>query len=247
MNAVIKMLMVLLLPFFVCQSSVKAQYSDSTTHYASLASTGSLNSTNSSRAYLFSNVMKLGVKKKKYSFNGFGSYIYGKQDSMKTNNDVIATVDVNWFPTKSKLYYWALLNYTSSYSLKINAQGQGGIGAAYNFIDDKNGFLGISDGILYEQGDLFVDTLHDVYNTFRNSLRLSFRYIYKDVITLSGINYVQTSLSSGKDYILKSNLALGFRIRKWLSFTTALNYTNFHRTNRENLLFTYGIVAEKYF
>lgn len=247
MKCVIVNRLFLFLVFFGPSALLKAQYTDTLTHYVSLASTGSLNSTNTSRAYLFSNVMKLGVKKKKYSINGFGSYIYGKQDSMKTNNDVIATVDANWFPTKSKLYYWALLNYTSSYSLKINAQGQGGIGAAYNFIDQKNAFLGVSDGILYEQGDLFIDTLHDIYNTFRNSLRVSFKYVYKDVITVSGINYVQTSLSSGKDYILKSNLALGFRIRKWLSFTTALNYTNFNRTNRENLLFTYGISIEKYF
>lgn len=223
------------------------QFSDTTHYYLNLTSTGSVNRTNNSKAYLLNHVLKFTVKKKAYSLNAFSNYIYGKQDSSVSNNDFTTTLDGNLYLRNSKFFFWGLLNYTSSYSLKVNSLFQGGAGAAYSFIDDKNNYLNVSDGLLYETGNLMLDTVHNVYNTYRNSFRVVFKWTIRNILVLNGSNFVQNSLSSRKDYILRSNLGLSVKLKKWLSLTTAFTYNKFSRTGRENLLFNYGLTIEKYF
>jgi hypothetical protein len=92
-----------------------------------------------------------------------------------------------------------------------------------------------------------LDPVHDVYNTYRNSFRVVFKWTIHNILVLNGSNFVQNSLSNGKDYILKSNLGLSVKLKKWLSLTTAFTYNKFSRTGRENLLFNYGLTIEKYF
>lgn len=225
-----------------------AQYNDSVRHYASYASTGTYNQTNSSTAYFLSNNVKLGMRRKDLSVNATGGWVYGNQQNRLTNNDVSSALDFNLYRTFPHFYYWGLATYTQSYSLKINAQGQAGLGVAYVLIDKKNTTLNISNGVLYELSDVTVkDTISNKYATYRNSFRVTFKYSYKDALTLSGIGFVQQSFLSSTDYILKGNLNLSLRLRKWLHFTTAYSYNRFNRTNRENTLFTYGLTLEKYF
>jgi len=107
--------------------------------------------------------------------------------------------------------------------------------------------LNSSDGILYDKSDLYLqDTIRDVYDTFRNSFRVSFRFALKELAVLDGSSYIQNSLNYKNDYIIRSNVNLSFKIRKWLSLTTSLNYNRINRTQRENMLVSYGLKAEKY-
>jgi len=50
-----------------------------------------------------------------------------------------------------------------------------------------------------------------------------------------------------KDYILKFNNQLSVKLNKWLSINAAMAYNEISRTNRQNLLITYGIAVDKYF
>ena len=67
------------------------------------------------------------------------------------------------------------------------------------------------------------------------------------MISIDGIGFIQNSLNYGDDYILKINLNASLRLLKWVSFTTAFSYNKITKTNRENLLFTYGLTFERYF
>jgi hypothetical protein len=229
------------------QLKARAQFSDSVYHYINFTATGSVNRANSDKSYLFNQALKFSIKKKAFSLNAFAGYMYGEQNKAVTNNDFSTSLDGNIYHGDSKLFYWGLVNFTSSYSLKINSQFQGGAGIAYRFADDKKFYFNLSDGILYETGDLFLDTLHDVYNTFRNSFRIVLKWTIGETLAFNGTSFVQHSLADAHDYILKSNLGLSLKLRKWLSLTCAFGYNKFSRTNRENLLFTYGLTAEKYF
>ena len=235
----------LLAAFFIYQTSF-AQFSDSTHHYIGLIASGSANKTDDGNSYLLNNAFKFGLKKKTISLNATNSWVYGRQDEGLTNNDFSSSVDFNIFQTP-RFYYWGLANYNTSYSLKINNQLLTGLGLAYSVIESKSAFLNFSDGIVYDKSDLYLqDTIRDVYDTFRNSFRVSFRFALKELMVLDGSSYIQNSLNYKNDYILRSNVNLSFKIRKWLSLTTSLNHNRINRTQRENMLISYGLKAEKF-
>jgi hypothetical protein len=236
-----------LLFVFYCNVAV-GQFSDSTHYYGKFASTGSVNRTQDGRSYILNNNFKVGVSKKKISLNANGGWLYGKQDGVLTNNDFSAAMDFNMMRAVRQIYYWGMATYDKSISLKINDRFQGGGGIAYSFVDRKTAYLSLSDGILYEKSDLFVqDTVRDVYHTFRNSLRLSYRFVFHDFIILDGTHFLQNSLSHGYDYNIRSTSNLSVLLRKWLSITASMTYNKLNRTGRENLLFNYGVTMEKYF
>ena len=123
-----------------------------------------------------------------------------------------------------------------------------GVGAAYSFIDKPNAFFNLSNCILYELSDLKKnDTTRDIYSTFRNSFRVRFRIAHNDLVVFDGVSFIQNSLQYKNDYIINATTNLSLKLRKWLSLTTSLTYNKIKRTNRENLLLTYGLSAEKYF
>ncbi|ASZ12728.1 DUF481 domain-containing protein [Chitinophaga pendula] len=225
-----------------------AQFSDSVNYYIKYASTGSINRTNDGNSYLLNNNMRFRISKKKISLNAAAGYIYGKNNQALTNDDISAAVDFSVFRSKDYFYYWGLANFDKSFSLKINRRFQGGVGVAYDIIHRPNATLNISDGVLFENSDLFLkDTIPDVYHTFRNSLRILYRWVIKDIVVLEGTHFLQNSLSHGNDFIIKSNTSLSVKLRSWLSITAALNYNKLNRTDRENLLINYGVAIEKYF
>jgi hypothetical protein len=232
----------------LCSYRANAQYSDSMHYYIGANATGSVNNTNDASSYLLNNALKMGIRQKSFSLNSTNNWVYGSQDKILTNNDYNSTLDFNLYKTFPHFYYWGLGNYMASYSLKINSQYQGGAGVAYNVIDKKTANLNISDGILYEHDDIFLrDTVRDVYSTYRNSLRLSFKWTIHDLVTVNGMGFYQNSFSNGNDYVLKGNLGLSVKIQKWLSLTSAFVYNRFNRTDQENTLFTYGLTIDKYF
>ncbi|MBE7174182.1 MAG: DUF481 domain-containing protein [Williamsia sp.] len=233
---------------FVClQLNLFGQFSDSVNHYISYAATGTINKTNDGNSYVFTNLLKFNINRKDFAFNNTNSYIYGQQRQRHTNNDFASALDFNLYKTFPHFYYWGLAGYDKSFSLKINNRVQTGLGAAYKLIDKKNGMLNLSDGILFEYGDLNANTNRKVYRIFRNSLRIRFRWVIRDMVTLDGNNFLQSSLSDKNDYNVRSVTSLSFKLVKWLNFTTAANYNRLNATGRETLLITFGLTTDKYF
>lgn len=224
--------------------SLHAQYTDSTAYHILLSSTGSINKTNDNRAYLLNNSLIFGLKKKSIVLNASNTWLYGKQNQELSNNDFSSTLNFNLYKTFKHFYYWGLLNYNTSYSLKINHQLLAGLGVAYNLIDKENTYINVSNGVLYDKSNLLAD---QIYDTYRNSFRFQFHFAIKETVTLDGSNFLQSAFDNRHDYIFRSNTTLGIKIRKWISFTTAFNYNKMNITNSENLNFTYGLAIDKYF
>lgn len=232
----------------ICYSAALGQFSDSVHYYGKFSSAGSINRTRDGKSYLLNNGFKLGVSKKKIALNAGGGWVYGEQDSVKTNNDFTASMDFSLFRAVRQVYYWGLANYDKSYSLKINDRFQGGGGIAYNILDRKAAYLSLSDGLLFENSDLFLeDTIRDVYQTVRNSFRLSYKFVINEIVIIDGTHFLQNSIIHGGDYNIRSTSNLSILLRKWLSITATMTYNKLNRTGRENLLFNYGLTVEKYF
>lgn len=237
-----------LLLLLLCRSVSFAQFNDSIHYYINYSSTGIINQTNDGNSYVLNNGLKFNVRKKSVSLNSTNSWIYGQQNKNLTNNDFTSTLDFNLYKTFPHFFYWGLANYDESFSLKINDRLQIGAGAAYSIVDRPTVYINVSDGILYENSDLMLnDTTRDVYHTARNSFRLRFRIELTNLLVLDGTNFLQNSFSQTNDYILKSVTSLSVKLRKWLSFTTSLNYNKLNRTRRENMMLNFGLTAEKYF
>ena len=224
------------------------QFTDSVHYYVKYAATGTYNKTNDSRSYIFNNGVSFTMNKKKATLNSSSSWIYGRQAGSLTNNDFYSGLNFDLLKNTQRLYYWGLATYTASYSLKINHQFQGGVGIGYNIFNRKDLELVVSDGILYETNNLEISPqVKDKYNTFRNSFRIKYHVVVKDLIVLDGGHFWQPSLSGFDDYIIRSYNTLTLKLRKWLGITTSLNYNRLSRTNRENLLLNFGLTAETYF
>jgi len=229
-------------------------HEDTAKYHIAYSGTGIINHTNSQESYVLNNAFKASRSKKSSTINLSSSWIYGKQLQVLTNNDVSTTLDFNLYRTFPHFYYWGLATYNTSISLMINHQLQTGVGAGYNVIDKKKTFVNISDGFLYEKGDLY-DSLYggpngnvfqrDRYQAVRNSFRLLGHFVIEDRYTLDGSGFLQNALSNWNDYILKLNGSIGVRLNKWLNFTTAITYNKFTRTRSENTLLTFGLTIQR--
>jgi hypothetical protein len=225
-----------------------SQFNDTTHYYLRFASTGIINKTNESNSYVLTNGLTFNTKQKNLSINTTTSWIYGALQHRLTNNDFSAQSYIDLFKGVHKLYYWGLINYDKSFSLKVNHRLQIGAGAAYNIIDSPSLRINVSDGFLYEQGNINIDgTNPDVYQIPRNSFRLLYHFSFKEKLIIDGIHFFQPSLKSFNDYIIQSSNNVSVKLHKWLSVTAAFMYNRVSRTKRENILFTYGLTFEKYF
>lgn len=225
-------------------NSANAQFNDSTFYHLRLNAMGSLNETNSGNAYLLNNGLNFGIKKNDIVLNASTNWLYGKQNSQLSNNDFSSTLNFNLYKTIPHFYYWGLLNYTSSFSLKINHQVQAGLGVAYNIVDRPNFNINLSDGILFDTSNLLADSK---YSTYRNSLRLQYKLNINNLLTFEGSNFIQHSLSDAGDYIVRSSNRLGVKLRSWISLTSTLTYNQMTITQRENLNMTYGLTIDRFF
>ncbi len=190
----------------------------------------------------------MGIKRKDIVLNSSNKWLYGEQNNKLTNNDISSVLDFNLYKTFPHFYYWGLLIYNSSYSLRVNNQLQGGLGIAYNVIDKTRLVVNLSDGIIYDYSDINLeDGTREVYGTPRNSFRLHVKWNVKDRLIFSGNGFLQNSLEYSDDYIIKSDASLAIKLKKWLSLTSTFSYNEMSRTKASNLLVTYGITIEKYF
>jgi hypothetical protein len=197
---------------------------------------------------VFNNLLRANVNKNDVSFNSSFSWIYGKQNTVPSNNDFNITGDLNYRKDSSRFEYWALANYDKSLSLHINHRLQYGGGLSYDFIKRNGNRLNVSNGILYENSNLRLDNnVMDIYQTWRNSLRLKYYFHIKDLISLEGVHFLQNSFSMKTDFIIKSYSALSVKIYRLVNFTAAVTYNKLNRLKRENLLLTVGLSLEKYF
>lgn len=225
-----------------------AQFNDSIHHHLKYAATGVFNKTNDGRSYVLNNAVSFTLNKRKITLNSSNAWIYGRQGHNLTNNDFYSGLNFDLLKNLQRLYYWGLATFTTSYSLKINHQFQAGAGIGYNVFNREDLELVISDGVLYETNDLQLNPqTRDVYQTFRNSLRVKYRWEVKNLLVLDGSHFWQPSLSGFNDYIIRSSSSLTLKLRKWLGVTTAVNYNKLSRTRRENLLINFGLTAETYF
>lgn len=233
---------------FVSSFSVFAQSSDTTRYKFRYAISGMINKTNEGRSFVMNNALSFDIRKQKVGLNSSSSWIYGRQNSGLLNNDFTSGLNFDVLRDVHRLYYWGLASFTSSYSLNLRYQFQGGAGLGYTIIKTKEAELGITDGILFETGAIKTpqDT-KDVYSTARNSLRLKYSWQINKDVSLEGTHFWQPSLSSFNDYIIRSNSSLSFALRSWLKINTNLVYNKFSRTNRENLMINIGLVAERNF
>jgi hypothetical protein len=225
-------------------------HTDTTHYHYALSATGSFNNTNSFQSNVWSTALKASMAKKSATVNFNSSWIYGHQGSLLTNNDFSSTADIDLYKTLRHFYYWGLATYNTSVSLLINHQLQTGLGPGYNIIDKKKAVLIVSDGILYEKGDLY-DSLYggpngnlyrrDRYQAFRNSFRLLGHFVISDKLTLDGTGYWQNVLNNWNDYILKLNGGIALKLYKWLSFSIVGTYNKFTRTRSKNSLVTFGL------
>lgn len=248
MNALPLTRCVIIIPLVLIFNSCFAQFNDTTNYVINYNTGGSINKTDDSKTYLLNNAVRFGVKKKTISLNFNNNWVYGKQNRQLTNNDFSSSLDFNLYRTFPHFFYWGLVNYNTSKSLKINNQLLAGAGVAYSIYDRPNAYLNISDGILFDSSDLILESgINDVYQTYRNSLRLTFNFVISKIIVIGNSSFLQSSLNNGDDYIIKSNSSLSFKVNRWLSLTTNYNYNRISRTDRENSLLSYGLTFERYF
>lgn len=234
----------------LCASlQVSAQFNDSINYFFRYGSTGIINKTNDISAYTLNNALKFSIYKKNYSLNTNNNWIYGKQQKQLANNDFTSSIDFDVFKTDKHIYYWGLLTYEKSFSLKINNRFQGGLGVGYYFIDSESFVIQISNGVLYEKNDFFSSENlgNSSYETYRNSFRFKFRWVVKDRLTLDHVDFIQHSFSDKNDYNLRSITTISLQLKQWISLTIALNYNKLNLTGRENLLLNYGVTVQQYF
>lgn len=226
-----------------------AQFNDTTNYYINLSSIGIANKTNDRESWLLNNHFKFSIYKKQISLNTSAVMIYGEQNGLLSNRDFIGALDFNYYLKDKPTYFWGLATYEKNYSLKINNRIQTGVGVGYNLLQRDNMHINISDGILYEHSDLPLTAEgEDIdYTTFRNSFRLKYRFVFNNIITFDGSDFIQHSLSDRSDYILRSQNNLSLKLLRWLSITAGVTYNKLSKTGRENLLMNYGITIERYF
>src|SRR5688572_27040769 len=157
---------------------VHAQFNDSLTRHIAYSSTGVINKTNDGDSYVLNNNVRFNVRRKDVSLNAAAGWIYGEQNDRRTNNDFTASLDFNLFKTFEHFYYWGLTTYEKSFSLKINDRIQSGLGVAYNIVEKKPLFINVSEGVLYDKRDVFInDSTREKNNIFRNSFRVRYRWV----------------------------------------------------------------------
>jgi len=242
-----KTLLLTFLLGFSCCIAFSQTTTDTTRHHQlDISAKGAINKTTQSSSYLLDNSLGFDIKQNSYKFNIASEWVYGRQNHSLTNNDFSSIVyfDLYKYSPLKHLYYWALANYNTSYSLKINNQLLSGAGIAYSILSDTAARLNISDGLLYDASDLMA---YGRYHTVRNSLRLMFHFVVKGVFSFDGSNYWQPSLSNSHDNIIRSKTTLGFKLKKWISLITSLEYNKVDITHSDNLLFTYGVTINEAF
>ncbi|CAN5396413.1 hypothetical protein BH09BAC3_BH09BAC3_27620 [soil metagenome] len=233
----------------LCISFVtKAQFNDSINYYVYYGSSGSFNKTNDGNSFILNNIGKFTIDKRKVTLHTINTWIYGEQSGVKINNDFSSVIDLDYLKKQQRFYYWGIATFDKSFSLKINHRFQVGAGLGYNLVKLDNASIVLSDGLIFEQADLTDKELGQLkYDVWRNSFRIKYHWTLHSILFLDGSAFVQPSLASSDDNVIKSSTTLSIKLKKWLSLSSSLVYNKITLTQRENLSITYGLVVEKFF
>lgn len=131
-----------------------SQFNDSVHHHFSFAATAIYNKTKEVSSFVLNNDVGYEINQKRIAFNIAASWIYGKQQKKLSNNDVSVFANVDYLKEVQSLYYWALVNFDESYSLKINYRFQSGVGVGYTFVNTPDLNLELSDGFFMRRAIL---------------------------------------------------------------------------------------------
>ncbi len=234
---------------FVIKLKAHSQEKDTATYHFNFTGTGNINKTNTGTSYITNNQVRAGMSVAKLNLNLAAGWIYGENPTNKTNNDFTSVADIDLFKKHHKWYYWALAGYETSYSLKVLDRIQAGGGIGYNVLDKSHAAIALTDGLLYEKSSLAKpDTYGRTrYEALRNSLRLKYSFVIKEIITIHGSHFLQNAFGDSEDYIIRSNSSVGFKLNKWLNINATLIYNKFNLTSSENLIFSYGLSVDKKF
>lgn len=250
-------LTLLALLYYTQISTAQEEKEDIKHHKVNVAATGSLNKTTSDVINVYNTNIRYGYTIENAEFNASAKWIYGSKTAGLSNNDVILSIDGNRFHKRIKKFNtWVLGSFTSSYSLNIFSQFQAGVGVAYKitFLEKERETtektrkhtdaisLRMSNGIIYEQSNVInAESKQELYNVFRNSLRVQLQAQAWDKVELSGTFYWQPVLNNLRDRNIILDIALGFKIANNIKFDTRLGYNYISRTAKENLTLTYGV------
>jgi hypothetical protein len=217
-------------------------------HYKmNINSNGSFNKTPNSTVYLLSNNVHLNYAKEKLEYNLYGRWNYGANSIKLTNNDFSTSFDCNlYLDTPKKFNGWVIASFISSYSLNIRNEYQIGTGIAYKVLDTVGGksfFLKLSDGLIWEYSDFTLpDNDRGLYYVVRNSFRFQFRvYSIDRRISLETTTFWQQALNKAHDFNWRSTARFEYKIWEAFTINTQLEYNYITRTERDNLIITYGI------
>lgn len=234
--------------FLLSVGKIQAQFNDSIHHFIKFSTTGIINKTNEKKTFVLTNTLNYSLEKNIITLSNGHNYIYGKQDGTVINSDYNTFINLDVLKNTHKIYYWGLMNYTTSKSLRIYNQFQGGLGVGWNVVDNDRFDVVITDGLMYEMSQILnTKDTREHYNTWRNSLRVKHSLSFTPDISLDGSHFWQPSLKDSKDYIIRSSASLNFQLKKWIRFTTGITYNKISRTDRENLIFNVGLTTSGYF
>lgn len=232
----------------ISSGTALGQFNDSINHYIYVGSTGTFSKTNDLASYVLSNNVKFTISKKKLTFNTANSWVYGKQQDVRSNNDFSSLIEFDFLKKQKRLYIWGNGTFDKSYSLKIDYRYQAGAGVGFNIAQSPKLVLNVTEGLIYETGSLIDNELGArEYDVWRNSSRFKYRWVIQDFVILDGFVLYQPSISTRHDTIFKTSTTLSVKVRKWLSLSSAFTYNEITLTNRRNLIITYGVVMERFF
>lgn len=171
---------------------------------------------------LISNKLAFNYHYKIYEFNLSTSYIYGKQNLIKTENDYFCGITSNIW-NRSKVYIWGTASTEKSFSRGTNHRENIGAGVGFNLIayrKDRN--LTVTYGYLYENTDYII--LDDI-ETVRLSARIKGRHSFlKKLIQLHHETFIQPSIVAANNYRWRTTISLEIPLTKYMNFKSGYQY-----------------------
>ncbi|HTF80699.1 MAG TPA: DUF481 domain-containing protein [Cytophagales bacterium] len=171
---------------------------------------------------LVSNRLTFNYNYKIYEFNLSGSYIYGKQNLIKTEDDFILGITSNIWD-ESITYVWGTGTIEKSFSRGILNRENLGAGLGFNIIPkekDKN--LSLTYGYLYENTDF--RTTKDI-ETVRASVRIKGKHLFfKKLIHFHHETFIQPSIVIAENYRWRTLLSLEIPFNKHMNFKSGYQY-----------------------
>jgi Protein of unknown function, DUF481 len=171
---------------------------------------------------LIANRLNFNYHYKIYEANLNASYIYGKQNLIKTENDYFYGLTYTLFH-KSTVYVWGTVSTEKSFSRGISERDIAGTGLGFNLVKkEKAKQLSITYGLMYENTNF--TRLNDI-ETFRLSFRLKGKHsLIKNKLYFTHESFVQPSITDAENYKYRTLLNLEIPINKHLNLKSSYSH-----------------------